>query len=104
MVDAATTPTPSHTPPTGQPSLFPPPPIDPRAPLFATQIVESHYESVTGSHMHWLYRELSKLMHKEFSLSAKEEASLKVGQHGHTGSTRRNKRRYSDNVTAPTDF
>lgn len=64
--------------------------------MLATQIVEGHYESVTGSHMHWLYRELSKLLHRDFSLSAKEEANLKAGQSGHGGSNRRNKRRHGN--------
>lgn len=52
-----------------------PKPIDTRAALLATQIVEGHFESATGSHMHWLYRELSKLMHKDFELSTRQEAS-----------------------------
>ena len=52
-----------------------PPPIDARACFLATQIVECHNEMTTGSHMHWLIRETSKLMHRDFALSAKEEQS-----------------------------
>ena len=61
--------------------------------MLATQIVEGHFESVTGSHMHWLYRELSKLMHRDFALGTREEASLKAVSNGHGGSRGRNKRR-----------
>ena len=70
MEDTPSLPTPSSS----GPIL---PPVDARASVLATQIVEGHYESVTGSHMHWLYRELSKLMHREFTLAAIEEALLK---------------------------
>ena len=76
-----------------------PPPIDTRACFLATQIVEGHYESVTGSHMHWLYRELSKLMHRDFALSAREEASLatsaSAGGRGHHHNRHNNKRRHA---------
>ena len=68
-------------------------PIDTRACMLATQIVEGHYESATGSHMHWLYRELSKLMHRDFALSVREEANLKAASNGGDGSRGRNKRR-----------
>ena len=68
--------------------------------MLAAQIVEGHYESVTGSHMHWLYRELSKLMHRDFALSAREEANLKAGPNGHGGSHRRNKRRHNEDRTS----
>ena len=51
-----------------------PPPIETRAMVFAMHIVEGHYESATGGHLHWMYRELSKLMHRDFALSAREEA------------------------------
>jgi hypothetical protein len=50
--------------------------------VLATQIVEGHFESATGSHMHWLYRELSKLMHRDFALSAREAANTKAGSNG----------------------
>ena len=70
------------------PAPTPPPPIDYRAAFMATQIVEGHYEAATGSHMHWYYRELSKLLHREFALCAREEAAARS-----SGQTRRKRRR-----------
>ena len=67
--------------------------------MLATQIVEGHFETVTGSHMHWLYRELSKLMHRDFALSAREEASVKAASSGHGYSRGRNKRRNTNETT-----
>lgn len=69
--------------------------------MLATQIVEGHFETVTGSHMHWLYRELSKLMHRDFALSAREEASMKAASSGGHGYSRgRNKRRNTDETAS----
>lgn len=48
--------------------------IDSRAAILAIQIVEGHYENAGGSHMHWLYRQCATQMHRDFMLSAREEA------------------------------
>ena len=47
--------------------------LDARAAQMAISIVEGHYEASTGSHMHWLYRELSTHMHRAALLAAREE-------------------------------
>lgn len=70
-----------------------PPPIDERARALAMEIVEGHYEAATGSHMHWLYRELSKMLHRDFALRAREEAVLKVGRHNGAPRDRQHSRR-----------
>lgn len=76
---------------TVEPVPYLPPSIDARAMALATQIVEGHFEGVTGSHMHWLYRELSKLLHRDFAVSAREEALAKRWQNAPPG--RRTRRR-----------
>lgn len=75
------------TAPATEPSL--PQPIDARAAVLAAQIVEGHYEVATGSHLHWLYRELSKLMHRDFALRAREEAAQQRRAPTHRGHRKR---------------
>ncbi len=48
--------------------------IDPRAAAMAISLVEGHHEAATGSHMHWLYREVARHMHRDFTLAAREQA------------------------------
>lgn len=63
----------------GPPDAAAPPDLDARATFLAMQVVEGHFEQVTGTHMHWLYRELSKNIHRDFALSAREEALASGG-------------------------
>lgn len=59
-----------------------PPSIDPRAAQAAIIAIERHNEGATGSHMHWLFREASRLMHREFAVAQREEALLQQSDHG----------------------
>ena len=40
----------------------------------AIQVMESHCEGGTASHMHWLSRECAKLIHGDAQVSSREDA------------------------------
>lgn len=86
-METAVAPDPNAAPTTG------PVDIDARAAQMAIQIVEGHFESATGSHLHWMYRELSKHMHREFNLAAREQALEQQPASNPSSGPRRRQRR-----------
>ena len=72
--------------------------IDPRAAAMAISLVEGHHEAATGSHMHWLYREVARHMHRDFTLAAREQA---LAQPSNSARKRSRGRQKNTNSSAP---